>query len=431
MTDITLQTAAGHHKDIGSNEKQATDTVPDKDEASPASGWGSEAPNGGLRAWLVVLGAWCTAFCSFGWLNSVGIFQEYYQNELLRQYSASTISWIPSLQIFFMMASGPIIGALYDRHGPRQLILVGTFLHVFGIMMTSLGKEYWQIMLAQGVCSALGVAAIFQPAINTLHGWFSTHAGAAFGIVASGSSIGGVIFPIMVTRLIKEVGFGWAMRICGFLLLALLIVANLTVRSFNPPRPSKVTGADLARPFREPAYLLLTLGFLLFTFGIYVPITYLPVQALSAGMDVNLIHFFGRIFAGVLGDKVGRYNIFIIVGYLTALWILALWIPISTAGGIIAFAALFGFCSGAYVSLIAPLIAQISPLREIGFRTGLAFFIGSWGGLTTSPINGAIMAGPSGLTGIKIFSGVFCFAGTVAITASRVYRTGWNLTAKF
>lgn len=64
---------------------------------------GSDAPDGGLLAWLVVLGAWCTSFCSFGWLNSIGIFQAYYQTELLSNYSASTISWIPSLQIFFMM----------------------------------------------------------------------------------------------------------------------------------------------------------------------------------------------------------------------------------------------------------------------------------------------------------------------------------------
>jgi hypothetical protein len=28
------------------------------------------APDGGTAAWLVVLGAWCTSFCSFGWLNS-------------------------------------------------------------------------------------------------------------------------------------------------------------------------------------------------------------------------------------------------------------------------------------------------------------------------------------------------------------------------
>ena len=37
-------------------------------------------------------------------LLGIGIFQEYYQINLLKQYSASEISWIPSLQIFVMFA---------------------------------------------------------------------------------------------------------------------------------------------------------------------------------------------------------------------------------------------------------------------------------------------------------------------------------------
>lgn len=100
-------------------------------------------------AWLTVLG--------------VGAFQEYYQNDLLKDYSSSTIAWIPSLQIFFIMGMGPIIGKLYDSYGPRWLVFVGSFMHVFGIMMASISTEYYQILLSQGVCSAIGVSAIFQP----------------------------------------------------------------------------------------------------------------------------------------------------------------------------------------------------------------------------------------------------------------------------
>ena len=37
--------------------------------------------------------------------QGVGVFQDYYQQEMLKDYSSSTIAWIPSLQIFFMMAS--------------------------------------------------------------------------------------------------------------------------------------------------------------------------------------------------------------------------------------------------------------------------------------------------------------------------------------
>jgi MFS family permease len=93
----------------------------------------------------------------------VGIFQDYYQHELLSSYSSSTIAWIPSLQIFFMFASGPLIGKLHDRYGPHYLIFCGTVLHVFGLMMASISKEYYQILLSQGVCSAIGASAIFQP----------------------------------------------------------------------------------------------------------------------------------------------------------------------------------------------------------------------------------------------------------------------------
>lgn len=36
-------------------------------------------------------------------------------------------------------------------------------------MMTSISKRYYQILLSQGVCSAIGVAAIFQAGIYIYH----------------------------------------------------------------------------------------------------------------------------------------------------------------------------------------------------------------------------------------------------------------------
>ncbi|KAF2503373.1 MFS general substrate transporter [Lophium mytilinum] len=402
---------------------------------------GSDAPDGGAAAWLVVLGTWCTSFCSFGWLNSVGVFQEYYQVELLSNYSPSTISWIPSLQIFLMMGMGPFVGIIYDHYGPRWLLLGGSLLHIFGIMMASLGTEYYQILLAQGICSGIGASAIFQPSVTCAAGWFNKNRGAAFGILFTGSSLGGVIFPIMVSHLIREVGFGWAMRTCAFLMLFLLIIANLTVRPLHPPQPHKVTRAQLAKPFTEIQFVLLTAGFFLFSYGFFVPINYLPVQALSAGMNPNLAQYllpilnagslFGRLFSGFFGDKIGRYNIFILVCYLSGIWILALWLPDSGDAALIAFAILFGFFSGAYVSLITPLVMAISPMAELGFRSGIVMFVTAIGGLTTNPINGAILDGAGGWDGLKIFSGVFCLAGTTFVLVARIKKTGWKLLVRF
>ena len=95
-------------------------------------------PDGGLQAWLVVSGAFCCLFCSFGWINAIGVFQTYYEQNQLKAYSPSTIAWISSLETFMMFGGGPVIGKLYDNHGPRWLLLIGSFFTVFGLMMTSI-----------------------------------------------------------------------------------------------------------------------------------------------------------------------------------------------------------------------------------------------------------------------------------------------------
>jgi MFS family permease len=96
-------------------------------------------------------------------LVGVGVFQSYYEFGPLKDYDSSTISWIPSLEIFFLFVLGPFVGFLFDKYGPTPLILVGTFLHVFGLMMASLATEYYQFLLAQGVCSAIGLSFLYSP----------------------------------------------------------------------------------------------------------------------------------------------------------------------------------------------------------------------------------------------------------------------------
>src|SRR2546430_13253692 len=125
----------------------------------------------------------------------IGVFQEYYQKNQLRNYPPSTVAWIPSTETFMMFIWGPVLGKLYDNYGPRWILLVGSFAHVFGLMMTSLSTEYYQIFLAQSIVSASGASAIFYPAMSVVGTWFFKNRAFAFGLVASGSSLGGVVLP--------------------------------------------------------------------------------------------------------------------------------------------------------------------------------------------------------------------------------------------
>jgi len=71
-------------------------------------------PESGTQAWLTVAGAAAFLFVSFGWINSIGIFQEYYQDSLLKDYTPSQIAWISSLmRMFLTFLSSDDIEAMY------------------------------------------------------------------------------------------------------------------------------------------------------------------------------------------------------------------------------------------------------------------------------------------------------------------------------
>lgn len=169
-------------------------------------------------------------------------------------------------------------------------------MHVFGLMMASISSQYYQFLLSQGVCSAIGVAIVFLSAISAVTGWFHKRRGLAFGILSTGSSLGGVVFPIMLNRLIDKVGYGWAMRTSAFIIMALLIVANLTLKSRQAPSRRALPREHMWRPFRETPFVFLLIGLFLVPFGLYIPINYLPVAAIGKGMSKdmaqNLVAFY-------------------------------------------------------------------------------------------------------------------------------------------
>ncbi|KAL1969218.1 hypothetical protein VTN77DRAFT_472 [Rasamsonia byssochlamydoides] len=93
-------------------------------------------------------------------------------------------------------------------------------------------------------------------------------------------------------------------------------------------------------------------------------------QEQVATNQTNLISFFGRTVPNYIADKVGRFNVMILMTLLSTIFVLALWLPGRGAGAIITFAVLFGISSGAGIGLGPVLIAHISPDQGTGFPHG-------------------------------------------------------------
>lgn len=72
---------------------------------------------GGLQAWLTITGSFLVYFASFGYMNSFGFFQDYYQQHYLSEYAPSLIALIGTLQLGLMYLVGPVAGVLFDAYG--------------------------------------------------------------------------------------------------------------------------------------------------------------------------------------------------------------------------------------------------------------------------------------------------------------------------
>ena len=158
-------------------------------------------------------------------------------------------------------------------------------------MMLSLSTKYYQIFLSQAVVASIGSSAVFNCCMTCTVGWFLKRRAFAYGVMVSGSSLGGVCLPIMMAKMIKEVGFPWMIRTMAFIFLSLLSIACLTVKSRLPPRPRPLVLVEYVQSLRELPMLFTVISFFFFTLGMFLPFNYILLQGAAAGMSPNLITY--------------------------------------------------------------------------------------------------------------------------------------------
>ncbi|PWY82720.1 MFS monocarboxylate transporter [Aspergillus eucalypticola CBS 122712] len=299
-------------------------------------------PDGGLTAWLQVAGAFFLFFNSWGILNAYGVFQSYYQSDLIPTYSSSSITWIGTAQGFVLFLVGVIVGPIFDQGFLHSLIAFGTFMVVFGLMMTSLSTQYYQLFLAHGITVGIGCAFLFLPSIAIVATYFTSRRALATGITAAGGSIGAVVYPIMFDKLISRIGFGWTTRIIGLVALAGLSMSLLVLRRRLPPPTKSKLLLDLAA-LKEPPFLIFAFGLFFCFVGLYFPFFYLQSYftyylhsdsslAFYIFSVLNATSVLGRITPGLMADRIGGLNTLVPISLLATI-LAFVWIAVRNVGG--------------------------------------------------------------------------------------------------
>ncbi|MCY3744585.1 MAG: OFA family MFS transporter [Acidobacteria bacterium] len=272
----------------------------------------------------------------------------FFQTLLVRQlgWTFTETAWAFSIAIFSLGVSAAWAGQVLPRVGPRKLALAGSALFCAGYLIAGVALQMDNVplfCLGYGVVGGIGIGMGYVTPVATVAKWFPDKKGLATGIVVMGFGVGALLLskglaPVLVVQTAGDlplVFFG-----LGAVFAVILIPASLLM-SNPPPAPAAGGPAAAGSPGSEEpesvgAYLKtgqFLLLWVVFFFNIAAGISIISFQsellqevwslanpslepAVLAGYGATLIavsslfNGVGRLFWGLLSDRIGRVNVF-------------------------------------------------------------------------------------------------------------------------
>ncbi|KAE8363150.1 putative monocarboxylate permease [Aspergillus caelatus] len=355
-----------------------------------------------LGAWLQALGAFLVYTATWGLLSAYGSYEKYYETNMLSSTPSTTIAWVGTLQGVILILGGVVTGPIFDRGYIRELLTIGTITTVLGVMMLSLAQKYYQILLAQGICVGIGSAILYVPSISLVASKFQQRRPLAMFIATSGTAFGGIIYPIIFSRLQPKLGFPWATRVLGFVTLGELIIAMaIMLPGTKGKAPNDVRSLLDPTAFHDPAFMTFCVALFLMWIAYWVPFFLLPTFAeFKAGAGSNLPFYIlvicnastipGRYLAVPLSTRFGPA--LTMGGFALASSVLLFgWIGVKSVASTIVWAVLIALFMGPLAVLYPIIVPHLSPDKKlVGTRIGISSAAAALGTLVGFPVTSAL-----------------------------------------
>ena len=193
--------------------------------------------------------------------------------------------------------------------------------------------------------------------------------------------------------------------------------------------------------FKEIPYTFFTAGTFCSFIGLYTPIFYIQTYAIQQHITSTNLGFYilpilnagsvaGRILPNFISDRTGPLNMLIPCSLAAGVLCFG-WIGISDIAGLVIFSILYGFFSGAFVSLPPTALVSLSPsLRVVGTRMGMSFAVTSFGILIGTPVSGVLLRTGGSWMPMQAFSASMVLMATVCLVIARVGKHGFKIRAR-
>jgi len=344
--------------------------------------------------YFVVGAAFIIMVVSWGLYIVFGVFFNSFLDEF--GWTRAVTSGAYSLSSIIGGLLGIVMGGLTDKFGPRLVVtFCGVFLGVGYFLMSQVGTV-WHLYLFYGVIVGIGMSGLWVPLLSTVARWFTGRRSLMTGIVISGLTLGQMIGPPVISRLIAEYQWRQSYMILGITAFIIVVSAAQflkrspgTVENFADDVSEKqpVTGNNVSRDFslkdaiHTVQFWLVAIVFFCFGYIAYgmtlhiVPhITELGISDISAANvlavngGVGIVGNF--VLGGLVGDRIGNRKA-LIIGFILSTAALLWLVPVRELWMFYLFAVVFGLGLGSMGTSESPLVARLFGLTSHGLIYGV------------------------------------------------------------
>uniref|UniRef100_A0A1A9VEU1 Major facilitator superfamily (MFS) profile domain-containing protein n=1 Tax=Glossina austeni TaxID=7395 RepID=A0A1A9VEU1_GLOAU len=361
----------------------------------------NEPPDGGVRAWSVMVSAFICNGVIFGIINTYGVIHSLLTDRLAEQgdtEASSKAALVGSLTIGTTFLLSPVAGCLTDKIGLRLTTFIGGVLSAGGLLMSSfLTQNIVALYLTYGIMFGLGAALAYTPTLAILGHYFKRYLGKVSGFVTAGSSVFTVILPPGMDYMLKGYGLEATLRMMS-LISTFIIMCSFVYKPLHPPPepPKKKPGRSKTNMFfrsivnvqiwKCKKYVIWAMCVPIALFGYFVPYVHMMkfVQTAFPGRSENLpvmcigiTSGMGRLMFGAIADMRGVNRIYLQQLSLVCIGLITLLLPLTSSYVLlIVFTLVMGLFDGCFISLLGPIAYEIcgpsGATQAIGFLLGLS-----------------------------------------------------------
>ncbi|MGT2800946.1 L-lactate MFS transporter [Streptococcus marmotae] len=222
---------------------------------------------------------------------------------------------------FAMVPVGMILfGPKVDELGPKKFVFLGGILFGLGMFATGFATSLPILYMTYGLVLGLGIGAAYGASTSVATKWFPDKKGLAGGLTAAGFGLGPLIIGPVAKSMIASMGIYRTFNVLGIALLLIICASSIVMEKAPAVTPAggsvAPTGKTHKEMLREGNFWLLWLIYVLGATGGMMIIGSaasisdqykLVSEATFFVMLVSIANTFGRIFWGIVSDKIGRY----------------------------------------------------------------------------------------------------------------------------